>query len=186
MSAFIPLTRAASILAGDELETVPLWGALLVQQADELHAVRLTPMKYDSYHGGYGPGYDAAGALPDPIAPEKWQIPVVAFMAWREKHRYLPPVETQEPIEAAAKSTQADGAENKGRRVKQLSAIVAAAQSLGLNALHLATGDKQRIKTHCQQAFPKLFTEDGYKRAWQTAVDQNLVRMEDHEIFARR
>lgn len=186
MSAFIPLTHAARILAGDEPDTAPLWGALLVQQADELHVVRLTPMKYDPYQRGYGFGYEAAGALPDPLAPEKWQIPVVAFMAWREKHRYLPPVEIREPSEAPTTPTNPDRGENTGRRVKQLSAIVAAVQSLGLDALHLATGDKQRIKAHCQQALPNLFTEDGYKRAWQTAVDQNLVRMEDHETFARR
>lgn len=175
MNAFITLGNAARLLAahGDSSENVALWQSLLESQADELNAVK----SWASC---------ASGSLPGGISywrsPLQWQIPRAQFLAWCEKHKYrlgFEEVKSRATCDGKTKGTDA------GRRGKQVAAIMDAIRRQGWDAMRIPPGGKGRIKSICLTE-AKLFTDTGFARGWQAAINGGLLRMENHDTYSRR
>ncbi|MDR6409732.1 UNVERIFIED_ORG: hypothetical protein ABIC62_002441 [Burkholderia sp. 1595] len=86
--------------------------------------------------------------------------------------------------EAMPAPSPADGALSK--RERQIRAIEATADALGVSHLRIPTGGKQRIKSECKKNYADLFGvgDDPFREAWQDAVSQSRIRMANHDKFA--
>lgn len=73
------------------------------------------------------------------------------------------------------------------RREKQIRAIVSAINTLGLSAMNIPTGQKNKVRDECKRV-TDLFGggNDPFKEAWQEALNQNRVRTEKHDQYSRK
>ncbi|WP_156376457.1 MULTISPECIES: hypothetical protein [unclassified Methylophilus] len=74
----------------------------------------------------------------------------------------------------------------KGRREKQISFIQNFITQQKWELHDLPLGAKTTAKTYCISNNPKLFTENGFVRAWQEGLDRGLFRLHDHDKFSGR
>ena len=74
------------------------------------------------------------------------------------------------------------------KREQQICAIEAVVRELGLAAMQIPTGGKQRVRAICKSKYAHLFGagNDPFKEAWQAAVTQNRVRMLKHTQYAKK
>lgn len=172
MNGFISMYNAACLLTGDSgAEDVENWLALLIDQADELRAVKVWVDRRAPY---------LPGGLSFQRGPEQWRIPVTVFRAWCASNGF-----TLAPDQGTLPATDDTAGEAGTRRDRQIARIVEEIKAQGWDALQVPYGGKQKIKAACLKV-AALFTEDGFKRAWQAAIGQGAVRMEHHENYAPR
>ncbi|MCX7168619.1 MAG: hypothetical protein NTV11_20425 [Rhodocyclales bacterium] len=174
MNGFISMYNAACLLTGDSgTEDVENWLMLLIDQADELRAVKVWTDRRSPY---------LPGGLSFQRRPEQWRISVAAFRAWCVSNGF-----TLAPDQDTPSLPAADAAAGKagGRRARQIARIVDEIKVQGWNALQVPYGGKQKIKAACLKE-TALFTEDGFTRAWQEAIGQGALRMEHHENYTSR
>lgn len=171
MSGFVSLGHAARLLAGENANDAGAWLELLEGHADDLKAV-----KRWSDHGNQA----FPGGVSYHQRPAQWRIPFASFMAWCDVHGYHVSREENPPPGVLAQTN----AEPKSRRARQIARIMEAISAQGWNAMCIPAGGKQKIKAHClAQA---LFTDSAFARAWQAAINTGLLRMENHDTYARR
>jgi hypothetical protein len=65
----------------------------------------------------------------------------------------------------------------KGKRNEQIDLICSTAEFFGYNLLSIPKGGRAKIKTKCLKN--ALFTDSGFKRAWQKANELNKISMQD-------
>lgn len=175
MTAFITLGNAARLLGaqGDGTGDADFWLSLLESQADELKAVKCWGDRTNS-------------ALPGGVSywrsPEQWQIPRIVFLAWCDK--YGCQLRLDEQKTPTSHDTTAKGID-ESRRSKQIARILDAIRHLQWDAMSIPTGGKGEIKTRCLSD-AQLFTDAGFARAWQAAINAGLLRVENHDTYARR
>lgn len=175
MSAFITLGNAARLLAarGESFEDIALWHSLLESQADELKAVKCWTS---------GGGLNLPGGVSYWRRPDQWQIPRGVFLAWCDRHGYQLQREDEKGRSADGRET---GGADVGRRDKQIARILDAIRRQGWNAMNIPTGGKGKIKSLCMTD-AGLFTDNGFARAWQAAINAGLLRTANHDTYARR
>ena len=73
-------------------------------------------------------------------------------------------------------------------REEQILAIEGIADKLQFKRLEILNGKKKAIEAECKKHYPKLFGvgPDPFKRAWQAAVKQNRMRMQQHAKYSKR
>lgn len=175
MSAFITLGNAARLLAAqcDGSDDVALWLSLLENHADELGTVRTW---IDRTHT----------ALPGGISywrsPDQWQIPRALFLAWCDKLGFR--LHPDEECQAGTVDRAADG-DGTSRRGMQIARILEVIKCQGWDAMNIPTGGKGKVKAACL-ADARLFTDAGFARGWRAASNAGLLRMENHDTYARR
>lgn len=171
MSAFISLNHAARLLSGNAPADFAFWQALLIEQAEALHAVKTwTETTVDPLPGGVSYWR----------SPDEWRIPFGFFTRWCDERGYQ--------LQAEGKQSAHDvgqGNTEESPRDRQIAGILDAIKGMGLDAMAIPTGWKQRIKAQCLTD-RKLFTESRFDRAWQAAVNARRLRMENHETYAKR
>lgn len=170
MSAFITLGNAARYLAGEDgsQEEVAMFAALLASEADALHAVKDWTEHYaDMMPGGISYYRPAA----------QWRIPKGRFVAWCDANGY--------PVEQSGNAENPPAQSEEGRRAQQIGRIREFVQAQCWDALRIPTGGKQKAKAACLED-TGLFTKSGFTRAWQAALDDGIIRTENHEKYARR
>lgn len=174
MNGFISMYNAACLLTGDSgTEDVENWLALLIDHADELRAVKVWVDRRAPY---------LPGGLSFQRGPEQWRIPVAVLCAWCASNGFtLAPDQDTLALPAADATTD----EVVTRRARQIAKIVETIRAQGLDALQLPYGGKQKVKAACL-ADAGLFTEDGFKRAWQAGIGQGVLRTEHHENYTPR
>ncbi|MBN3730903.1 hypothetical protein [Burkholderia sp. Tr-20390] len=73
------------------------------------------------------------------------------------------------------------------KRERQIQAIEAITDELHFARMNIPDGGKQQIKIACKATRADLFGagDDPFKAAWQEAVNQERIRMANHEKYAR-
>lgn len=76
----------------------------------------------------------------------------------------------------------------KGKRDTQIDKILKVIGELGLNPLNIPEGKKQEIKEKCIDAGitfnnEPLFTDSGFKKAWEEANKREVISMENKEKY---
>ncbi len=79
------------------------------------------------------------------------------------------------------------GTVKKGRKKRQIEAIVECAKKLGFPPLAIPRGGKRDIQDICLED-KELFTQEAFLDAWKRATQETppCIRMKDHEMFSRR
>jgi hypothetical protein len=74
------------------------------------------------------------------------------------------------------------------RRQQQVEFIESKVRFLGYVPTKIPTGIKKKIMAECQRAAPRLFGVGNapFNAAWQEAVNQGRVRMEEHHKFSAK
>lgn len=81
--------------------------------------------------------------------------------------------------------TEDEAAHPPGRRKQQFEAILAVIAALEYDPLKIPNGGKAKVKTACLTR-NAMFTDYGFDHAWKAALADDLVRMEKHDIYAKR
>lgn len=171
MSAFISLNHAARLLSGNSPADFAFWQALLIEQAEALHTVKTWTETSSTLPPG-GVSYWRS--------PDEWRIPFGRLTTWCAERGYQLPTEDKQAV-----PDDGQGNAQGGRRASQIHRILEVIQAMGMDAMSLPTGEKQRIKAQCLTD-RRLFSESAFDRAWQAAVNSRCLRMENHDTFARR
>jgi hypothetical protein len=81
-----------------------------------------------------------------------------------------------------------EGNDGLTKREKQIRAIEATIKKLGFAPRRIPDGGKKKIMSTCMKDYKSIFGagSDPFKEAWQTAVDQNRIRMANHEKFSKK
>ncbi|TAN26009.1 MAG: hypothetical protein EPN31_13880 [Castellaniella sp.] len=173
MAGFISLCDAAQVLTGDgDDETFDFWLALLARQVEDgaLHGV--DPGDRENRLLLCRTWRDKRRVVMD------WQIPVVAFDAWRAQHGYVGDA-------TAPALTSPTSPEKEGRRQQQIAAILAAVHSLDYDPLNVPRGGKGKITDACLGDARLFSSVDAFEHAWRVASAQGKVRVENYEMYAR-
>lgn len=175
MSGFITLGHAARLLAGDTSNASDsvMWQALLIDQAEALKAIKT----WSDYSGMHVPG-----GISFLRSPEDWRLPLASFLAWCEREGYPIAHRRGQQPPAGEEQTRSEPA---NRRARQIARILESVQARGWEALRIPNGGKQKIKAHCLEE-AALFTEAGFARAWQAAINEGFLRTENHTTYAKR
>jgi hypothetical protein len=109
-------------------------------------------------------------------SPKDWRIPIAKFIIWCKQNGYnnlkQPSTQVTETLEA------------KGKRDQQIDALLAEISNQDWNPIAIPRGGKGILKQILCEEQPRLFTHDGFLKAWQVALNREQVRAENHENYS--
>lgn len=94
-------------------------------------------------------------------------------------------VDKLEKLAALGVSALLEEEKKKSRREQQLEVILVRVSELGYDRMAIPDDGKGLIKDYCIKNYRKIFTEDGFKKAWSAGVKAKRFRMLNHDKFTK-